>query len=258
MARAADPKSSMNWKITLSGALALAAFLPLAFAQSAKTPDLTGVWGPFKGGKGPNAKFAPPPAGQLLLKPEYAKPYEARRAKEAESNQRGEQLATAGSQCIPYGVPTMMSVAIYPVEIIQTPKQVTIISEAFSEVRRVYLDRPQAKLEDVAPGYYGRSVGHWEGDTLMVDTIGIKPTVNGYRGMPHSEQMHITERFRLVAPDILHDQITIDDPVVLEKPMVYTLAYTRIPDYEMVEFVCDNNREYIDENGIVRLKVKEH
>ncbi len=244
----------MNWKITLSGALALAAFLPLAFAQSAKTPDLTGVWGPFKGGKGPNAKFAPPPAGQLLLKPEYAKPYEARRAKEAESNQRGEQLATAGSQCIPYGVPTMMSVAIYPVEIIQTPKQVTIISEAFSEVRRVYLDRPQAKLEDVAPGYYGRSVGHWEGDTLMVDTIGIKPTVNGYRGMPHSEQMHITERFRLVAPDILHDQITIDDPVVLEKPMVYT----RIPDYEMVEFVCDNNREYIDENGIVRLKVKEH
>lgn len=248
----------MNWKITLSGALALAAFLPLAFAQSAKTPDLTGVWGPFKGGKGPNAKFAPPPAGQLLLKPEYAKPYEARRAKEAESNQRGEQLATAGSQCIPYGVPTMMSVAIYPVEIIQTPKQVTIISEAFSEVRRVYLDRPQAKLEDVAPGYYGRSVGHWEGDTLMVDTIGIKPTVNGYRGMPHSEQMHITERFRLVAPDILHDQITIDDPVVLEKPMVYTLAYTRIPDYEMVEFVCDNNREYIDENGIVRLKVKEH
>jgi len=248
----------MNWKITLSGTLALAAFLPFAFAQPAKTPDLTGIWGPFKGGKGPNAKFAPPPAGQLLLKPEYAKPYEARRAKEAEANRRGEQLATTGAQCIPYGVPTMMSVAIYPVEIIQTPKQVTIISEAFSEVRRVYMDRPQTKLEDVAPGYYGRSVGRWEGDTLVVDTIGIKPTVSGYRGMPHSEQMRITERFRLVAPGILHDQITIDDPVVLEKPMVYTLAYTRLPDYEMVEFVCDNNREYIDENGIVRLKVKEH
>lgn len=247
----------MNWKTILPGALALVAFFPFAFAQSAKTPDLTGVWGPFKGGKGPNAKFAPPPAGQLLLKPEYAKPYEARRAKEAESNQRGEQLATAGSQCIPYGVPTMMSVAIYPVEIIQTSKQVTIISEAFSEVRRVYLDRPQAKLEDVAPGYYGRSVGRWEGDTLVVDTIGIKPAVNGYRGMPHSDQMRVTEHFHLVAPDILHDQITIDDPVVLEKPMVYTLAYTRMPGYEMVEFVCDNNREYIDEKGIVRLKVKE-
>ncbi len=98
--------------------------------------------------------------------------------------------------CVPYGVPTMMSVAIYPVEIIQTPKQVTIIAEAFSEVRRVYMDRPQAKIEDVAPGYYGRSVGHWEGDTLVVDTVGIKTSVNGYRGMPHSDQMRVTERFQ--------------------------------------------------------------
>src|SRR5208337_37546 len=154
--------------------------------------------------------------------------------------QRGEQLDNSSARCIPYGVPTMMSVAIYPVEFIQTPKQVTIISEAFSEVRRVYMDRPQAKIDDVAPGYYGRSVGHWDGDTLVVDTIGIKPSIPGYRGMPHSEQMHITERIRLVAPDYLHDQITIDDPVVLEKLVTYTLAYKRMSNYEMVEFVCDN------------------
>jgi hypothetical protein len=90
-----------------------------------------------------------------------------------------------------------------------------------------------------------------------VDTIGIKPTVNGYRGMPHSEKMHITERIKLITPDVLHDQITIEDPVVLEKPMVYTLAYRRMPDYEMVEFVCDNNREYVDEKGVVRMKIKD-
>ena len=149
----------------------------------------------------------------------------------------------------------MMSVAIYPVEFIQTPKQLTIISEAFSEVRRVYLGVPQAKAEDVAPGYYGRSVGKWEGDMLAVDTLGIKPSVPGYRGMPHSGQMHVTERIRLVAADYLHDQITIDDPVVLEKPVTYTLAYKRLPNYEMVEFVCDNNREYVDEKGVVRLQV---
>ena len=243
----------MDFRRLFYGTLVLATLLPFAWAQSAKTPDLTGVWGTFKGGKGPNAKFAAPPAGQLVLKPEYAKPYEARRAKEAESNQRGEQLANSGVQCIPYGVPTMMSVAVYPVEIIQTPKQVTIISEAFSEVRRVYLDRPQAPIEDVPPGYYGRSVGRWEGDTLVVDTVGIKTSVNGYRGMPHSEQMRVTERLRLVSPDVLHDQITIEDPVVLEKPMVYQ----RLPAYEMVEFVCDNNREFIDENGVVRMKVKD-
>jgi hypothetical protein len=191
-----------------------------------------------------------------VLKPEYDKPYQARRAEESAAAQRGEQLASSGAQCIPYGVPTMMSVAIYPVEFIQTAKQVTIISEAFSEVRRVYLDRPQAKIDDVAPGYYGRSVGHWDGDTLVVDTIGIKPAVSGYRGMPHSPQMRITERIRMLSSDILHDQVTIEDPVVLEKPVTYTLAFKRMAsDYEMVEFVCDNNREYVDDKGVVRLKL---
>src|SRR5262249_49635147 len=104
------------------------------FAQaSASLPDLTGVWGVYRGRRGSDPKVAPPAAGPLVLKPEYAKPYEARRALEAEANKRGEQLATPGSQCIPYGMPNMMSVAIYPVEFIQTPKQITIISEAFSE-----------------------------------------------------------------------------------------------------------------------------
>jgi hypothetical protein len=235
--------------------LACCGFVLFAASIYAGPPDLTGVWSPYRGGRGADPKLAPPPAGQLVLKPEYAKPYEEKRAREAESKKRGEQLATSGAQCIPYGVPTMMSVAIYPVEFIQTAKQITIISEAFSEVRRVYMDVPQAKLEDVAPGYYGRSVGHWEGDTLVVDTIGIKPSVSGYRGMPHSPQMRITERIHLVSPDYLHDQITIDDPVVLEKPVTYTLAYKRMPNYEMVEFVCDNNREYVDEKGVVRLQV---
>ena len=150
----------------------------------------------------------------------------------------------------------MMSVAVYPIEIIQTPKQVTIIAEAFSEVRRIFMDRPQMKIDEVPPGYYGRSVGRWEGDTLVIDTVGIKETVQ-YQRMPHSDQMRITERLRIVAPDILHDQITIEDPVVLQKPYTYTLAYRRMPDYEMVEFVCDNNREYVDENGVVRMRVRE-
>jgi hypothetical protein len=69
--------------------------------------------------------------------------------------------------------------------------------------------------------------------------------------------MRITERLRLVAKDILHDQITIADPVVLETPVVYTLAYRRMPDYKMVEFVCENNREYIDENGRVRMRLRD-
>jgi hypothetical protein len=228
-----------------------------AFAQSkAGMPDLSGAWGPYRAARGADPKLAPPPAGPVVLKPEYAKPYEARRAAEAAAASRGEPLGNASVLCIPYGMPSMMSVAVYPIEIIQAPRQITIVAEAFSEVRRVYLDRPQMKIDDVPPGYYGRSIGHWEGDTLLVDTVGIKEAVQ-YQRMPHSDQMHITERMRLVAPDILHDQITIEDPVVLEKPITYTLAYRRMPNYEMVEFVCENNREYVDEQGVVHMKLRD-
>jgi hypothetical protein len=232
----------------------LAAFFLLAgiLAAQSPAPDLSGVWSPLRA-TGPGA---PPPPTPLLLKPGYKEAYEARRAQEREAQARGEQLLAPGtSLCTPYGMPTMMQVALYPVEIIQTPRQITIIAEAFSEVRRIYIGKPQASMEDVAPGYYGRSVGRWDGDTLVVDTIGIAPAVRGYQGMPHSEKMRITERFRRVTPQTLHDQITIDDPEVLEKPVTYTLAYSLVQDYEMVEFVCDNNREYVDEKGVVRMRL---
>jgi hypothetical protein len=234
---------------------AIALLAGTAQAQSrGATPDFTGAWGPYRGGRGGDPKLAAVPASPIVLKPEYAKSYDARRAADTAATQRGEPLPTNGMLCVPYGVPTMMSVAVYPVEFIQTPTQVTIISEAFSEVRRIYLDKPPSKIDEVPPGYYGRSTGRWEGDTLVVDTVGIKEAVQ-YQRMPHSDQMRITERIRLVAPNVLHDQITIEDPVVLEKPITYTLAYSRLPGYEMVEFVCDNNREYVDEKGVVRMRV---
>ena len=238
--------------------LAAAVLSGVSYAQSGPaTPDLSGVWSPYRGGRGADPKLAPPPATPLVLKPQFVKDYEARRAADAEANSRGEQLAVGAIHCMPYGMPAMMSVAVYPVEIIQTPKQMTIIQEAFSEVRRVYLDKPQLPVDEVPPGYHGRSAGRWEGNTLVIDTVGIKESVQ-YQRIPHSAQMRITERMRLVTPDILHDQITIEDPLTLEKPYTYTLAYRRIPDYEMVEFVCaENNREYVDEKGVVRMRVLE-
>jgi hypothetical protein len=237
----------------LTGAILLVT--AAAYGQS-NHPDLSGAWQPFRGGRGADPKIAPPPATPMVLKPEYAKPYEARRAAEAEATKRGEPIASAAVSCVPYGMPTMMSVVSYPVEITQTARQLTIVTEAFNEVRRVLLNKPQLKIDDVAPGFYGRSVGRWDGDSLVVDTVGIKESVR-YQNMPHSDQMRITERMRLVTPDVLHDQITIEDPVTLEKPFTYTLAYRRLPDYEMVEFVCENNREYIDEKGVAHLKVND-
>jgi hypothetical protein len=238
-------------------AICIVLFCGLAHAQSKPgAPDFNGTWAPYRGGRA-DAKLAPPPATPLVLKPQYIKPYEERRAADAAATNRGEQLATGAITCMPYGMPSMMSVAIYPLEIIQTPKQITMIQEAFSEVRRVYLDKPQMPIDDVPPTYHGRSVGRWQGETLIIDTVAIKESVQ-YQRIPHSDQMRITERMRLVASDILHDQITLEDPVTLEKPYTYTLAYRRMRDYEMVEFVCaENNREYVDDQGIVRMRVRE-
>jgi hypothetical protein len=142
----------------------------------------------------------------------------------------------------------------FPLEILQGATQINIAQEAYNQIRRIYLDRPQVTLDDIELGFYGRSVGTWEGDTLVVDTIGIKDYVL-FRDAPHTPDMRVTERFRLVAPDILWDEITIEDPEMLEKPWTVTFAYKRMPDYELLEYVCEDNREYADESGVTRLRV---
>lgn len=226
------------------------ALLATAALCAAADPDLTGVWSPSRA-TGPGAPAAPTP---IVVKPAYKATFDNLNTKIREASARGEQYATKGL-CSPYGMPTMLQVAVYPMEVLQSPKQVTLIGEAFSEVRRIYIGKKQLPLDDIAPGYYGHSVGHWEGDTLVVDTIGIKESVQGYNNLPHSDQMRITERIRRISPERLDDQVTIEDPLTLEKPVTYTLVYRRLDDYEMVEFVCDNNREYIDENNIVRMRI---
>jgi hypothetical protein len=236
-------------------ALAFVAAISAGAAAQSAPPDLSGSWAPYRPGRGADPKLAAPPATEILLKGDYKKSWDARRALEAEATKKGEPLATPAVECIPYGFPRMMSVASYPAEIIQRPGQITIITEAFSEVRRVYMNEPQQPIDEVPPGYYGHSVGRWDGDTLVIDTVGIKESIVAYQNMPHSSQMRITERIRMIAPDYLHDQITIEDPIALEKPVTYTLAYRRRPNYKMVEFVCENNREYTDANGAVRLKL---
>jgi hypothetical protein len=258
----------MNFRMTTG--VVVAALFGVAMAQAAnvaKAPDtaaapvdFTGDWQRYPGfGRGAPADPAtlPPPAGKMLLKARYKGVYDAKRAKEAASDANGEPIASSGVDCLPYGMPEMMS-AIYPLEILQTAGQLTIIAEAFSQVRRIYVGKPQSKIEDVAPGYYGRSVARWEGSTLVVDTVGVKESVLGHSEMPHSDKMRITERLHLVTPDILHDQITVEDPVTLEQPWTFTFAYKRMANYEMLEYVCENNHEYIDEKGVTHLRLQDN
>jgi hypothetical protein len=191
----------------------------------------------------------PPPP----LKPPYLKEWQARVQAAREADAKGQPLATGYTNCLPDGMPSMMG-AMFPLEILQSRGQVTIIEEAFTQVRRILLDRPQKAIDDVEPGFYGHSVGRWERDTLVVDTIGIKENIR-FQNAPHSREMRIKERLKLVGRDILWDEITIEDPVTLEKPWTVTYAYKRMPDYTLLEYVCEDNREYADENGLQKTRL---
>ena len=238
-------------------AAVLAAALHVS-AAAAETPDFTGVWArsfsahPGAAPVDPRLNPPPPPAPELTAA--YAADYAKLRAAERKSDEEGAPLGEPSTECIPDGMPQMMF-AIYPLEILQTKGQVTMIEEAYTQVRHVYLDKPQLAIDDVPPGYYGHSVGHWEGDTLVIDTVGIKTSVRGYKDVPHSDQLRIEERMRLLTPDILEDDVTLVDPKVLVKPWSFSFAYHRKPDYEMMEYVCDNNREYLDEHGVTHVRL---
>lgn len=233
-------------------AAALAAVISLAVdAQSKSPPDLTGSWERYRGPAGDAAN--PPPEAAPPLKPALLAEWEARREAARAADARGQPLATNYTHCIPDGVPSMMS-GPFPFEIVQSATQINIAQEAYSQIRRIYLGKPQLTLDDIELGFYGRSVGEWRGDTLVVDTIGIKDYVR-FRDVPHTPEMRITERFRLVRPDVLWDEITIEDPAVLAEPWTVTFAYRRMTNYEIIEYVCEDNREYADESGATRLRL---
>lgn len=230
---------------------AVATVFALAQAQAQSPPDLTGSWERYRGPSG--AATTPPPETTPPLKGDLLVEWQERRAAEREADARGEPIASGYTHCLPDGVPSMMA-GPFPLEIVQNAAQINIAQEAYSQIRRIYVGKPQVTLDDIELGFYGRSVAEWRGDTLVVDTIGIKEYVR-YRDVPHTRDMRITERFRLVAPDILWDEITIEDPAMLEKPWTATYAYRRMLDYEIIEYVCEDNREYADENGITRLRL---
>src|SRR5215831_19969803 len=137
--------------------------------QSSSVPDITGSW--------ERARDAsiPPPA-QPPLKPQFLKEYQAKMQAIREANAKGQPIAERVVSCLPDGMPGMMA-GPFPVEILQSKGQVTMIQEAYTQVRRILLDRQQKPIDDVEPGFYGHSVGHWERGTLVADTIGIREDV---------------------------------------------------------------------------------
>jgi hypothetical protein len=237
--------------------LALAATMTWA-AETKIDPRtmMTGQWNRYPElGETPDPAFPPAaPIPDPPLKPQFQEEWKARRKALADAEAKGEPLYTNYTACLPDGMPTMM-MGMFPMEVLQTPGQITIIQEAYNQVRRIYMGYELPKPEDAEPLYWGHSTGKWEGDTLVVETIGIKDYVR-FRDAPHGMQMRITERLRLLSPDMMEDQVTITDPEYLTGPWTFRYVYKRKHGYKMNEYVCEANREFLDpDTGGVKLRI---
>jgi hypothetical protein len=229
-------------------AVSLLAFLPGAAraqirAQAEVLPDWTGIWERV-GSITWEPKGKPGVPENPPFTPQYAEKY--RRTTEAAS--QGRPVADPTSRCLPPGMPRIMTMS-YPMEVLMTPGQVTIIAEWSSQVRRIFTNG-RGHPDDPDPTYNGHSIGHWEGKgssaTLVIDTVGIRgDTGFDSSGIEHSDQIHVTERMRQTAPDRLEDEITVIDPKAFVQPWTVTKIYKRgAKDQQIMEYVCEeNNRD---------------
>ncbi len=224
-------------------------------------PDLSGFWNhnvaaidyqsPPGGGPGPVRNTRPFTGRNPIWVGNYHNPILQPWAAEAvkkfgELEMAGRGPPTAQMLCMPSGVPndhTLMG----PIEILQTPDIVLILHQRDHQVRRVYMDRQHA--DGLEPSWYGESIGHYEGDTLVVDTIGLNDrTVTDRNGTPHTEAIHVVERYR-VADDgaSLEVQFTVEDPGAFTTAWSAMVRYRPIADQEVLaEVVCaENNRDIV-------------
>ena len=203
------------------------------YASLGKLPDWGGIWVYNFGPPGP------PP----VLTPEFKAKVDAAKAAQAKGLD-----SPRPTNCLAPGMPQIMSQP-YNVEFLFTPGRVTIVQEAYMQVRRVFTDgRP--KPDDVEASFNGYSTGHWDGDTLVVDTVGLKPVTMLNLTTPHSDKLHITERIHLAGPNTLVDEMTFEDPAALAQPWHETMSYTRHREWDQIEFICEeNNRNPVDEKG---------
>ena len=141
----------------------------------------------------------------------------------------GKPAYSRTASCWPYGVPGFLLYPVQPVYFVQTPKEVIMIWQADHQIRHVYLNVPHSK--NVKPSWFGESVGHYEGDTLVVDTVGVdtRTFVDNYQ-TPHTEKLHVVERFRMTnGGKILEVNVRVEDPGT------FTTAWNAIQRYNRVE-----------------------
>jgi len=167
---------------------------------------------------------------------------------------KGKIAFTPRQSCMPAGVPGFILYGGGATYFVQTPKEVTMIFDGDMQVRHVYMNVPHSK--NPKPSWYGESVGHYEGDTLVIDTIGqnTKSVVDPYR-TPHTEKLHVVERWRMIDEGKgLEVLVTIDDPDTFNKPWQGTRRYRRVQQ-QISEQVCAEGNFLLFDYGIPTAKL---
>ena len=217
------------------------------WADLAKLPDWTGSWNPKITDQDAQVKTNMPPWN--------AKAAEFIKFQLAE--EKAGRPPPLFVNCLPEAMPAWMLVTHNSMEILFTPGRVTLLGESDgSRLRRIYTDgRPHPADPD--PTFHGHSIGRWDGNALVVDTVGVVPqaliAVSEAAGVPNNGDMRINERFYLADKDVLHVDLEITAPKVLTKPWKTTRIYfrQRAQKYDIVEGVCLEGyfKPGVDKNG---------
>lgn len=221
-------------KLAISGTAAAVICLGANVALAAAGPDVSGVWW----ADSYRTRFQPETGGAPPLTQAGAEAYRKNAAGLAD----GSINDAARKYCVPDGVPRILGTP-YPFQIFQSPGFVTIFYEQNHVIRTIPVDRPAPSDEELAgyPYFSGNSFGHWEGDTLVVLTKGFnEKTFVDASGLPHSDQLHVTERIRRIKGGRgLEDAATIEDPVTFTRPWSVRFTYGLHPEVRVdTSFTC--------------------
>jgi hypothetical protein len=193
--------------------------------------------GDMSGGqKSSTGGFKPEKPADVILTPAAKKLFDERVANLAKDDPE--------AACLPPGIPRV-SATSFPFQIYQQPDRIIFLYEKLNLWRIVYMDgRKHTPKQELNPTFYGESIGHWEGDTLVVDVIGQndRSWVDS-SGHPKTEQIHVTERWRRVNAMIMHYEATIDDPGAYEKPWTTSWNILFHPGAELLEYICIDNKD---------------
>ena len=205
--------------------------------------DLSGVWFPGTAG---GFSFNPALRRQFDPKatPEEPPPFQPWAAAKIKAMTTTDfELGRASVNCMPRGVPGMFLIDPYPFQLVQTPALFVQLDELNNNWRVVHTDG-RAHNPEPDPSFDGDEVGHWDGDTLVIDVIGIdERTWNNFTGWFHSDQEHVIERVSRPSMNYLVVQVTIEDPKVLSKPWTSAPRVWTLGHEDLLEYYCTNNKD---------------